>query len=160
MGPNLLCGSSCGALDPLSIFFNSHPNSPTRYLELCLMFSCGSFHPVYIHWWMKPLRRQLYKASVCKHSAVLLIVSGLAPSSGVDGGREVDRRRHRRRNGDGKQVWRESVREGRNENRSRWEHLWDKLETWDRGGFRESMGLILAETPTCWGFEDWSGYLL
>jgi hypothetical protein len=27
-------------------------------------------------------------------------------------------------------------------------HLWDQLETLDRGGYRESLGVTLAEIPT------------
>jgi hypothetical protein len=30
-------------------------------------------------------------------------------------------------------------------------HLWNQLETWDGGGYRESLGVTLAEIPTIGG---------
>jgi hypothetical protein len=33
-------------------------------------------------------------------------------------------------------------------------HLWDYLEAWDKGGYRESMEVMLAEIPTRWSCRD------
>jgi hypothetical protein len=56
----------------------SIPQSCTRLPKLCLLFGCRSVASVSICCWMKPLRRQLCEAPVCKHSRGSLIVSGVS----------------------------------------------------------------------------------
>lgn len=52
-------------------------------------------------------------------------------------------------NWEGDEVWGNGAwdRTG-SENGNQWGHLWENLETWDRGGSREVMGMILVETPS------------